>query len=66
MIHILDNAISPALLKRMIERPLNTPWYGFVRITDHFKDSDFCMGLKRSGCAMLKIGIESGQEALMP
>ncbi|NLD35862.1 MAG: radical SAM protein [Desulfatiglans sp.] len=65
MVHILDNAISPALLKRIIERPLNTPWYGFVRITDHFKDAEFCMGLKRSGCAMLKIGIESGDQGVL-
>ncbi|MBN1904686.1 MAG: radical SAM protein, partial [Deltaproteobacteria bacterium] len=65
MVHILDNAISPALLKRMIERPLSAPWYGFVRITDHFKDADYCMGLKRSGCAMLKIGIESGDQGVL-
>ncbi|MGD9159027.1 MAG: hypothetical protein PVG39_11515 [Desulfobacteraceae bacterium] len=50
MVHILDNAISPSLLKCIIKQPLNTPWYGFVRITDHFKDMDFCIGLKRSGC----------------
>jgi radical SAM superfamily enzyme YgiQ (UPF0313 family) len=65
MVHILDNAISPSLLKLLIERPLNTPWYGFVRITDHFKDPDFCMGLKRSGCTMLKIGIESGDQGVL-
>lgn len=65
MIHLLDNALSPSLLKRFIERPLNTPWYGFVRITDHFKDPDFCMGLKRSGCIMLKIGVESGDQGVL-
>jgi radical SAM superfamily enzyme YgiQ (UPF0313 family) len=65
MVHILDNAISPSLLKSLIERPLNAPWYGFVRITDHFKEADFCKGLKRSGCAMLKIGIESGDQGVL-
>ncbi len=65
MVHILDNAISPSLLKRFIERPLNAPWYGFVRITDHFKDPDFCIGLKRSGCVMLKIGVESGDQGVL-
>ena len=53
MIHILDNAISPSVLKRFIKTPLNRPWYGFVRITDHFKDPDFCIGLKKSGCVIL-------------
>lgn len=65
MVHILDNAISPSMLKHLIEKPLNAPWYGFVRITDHFKDPDFCMGLKRSGCAMLKIGVESGDQGVL-
>ena len=65
MVHILDNAISPSLLKRLIEHPLNTPWYGFVRMTAHFKDPDFCMGLKRSGCVMLKIGVESGNQEVL-
>ena len=65
MIHILDNAISPSLLKRFIEHPLNTPWYGFVRLTDHFKDPDFCTGLKKSGCMMLKIGVESGDQGVL-
>ena len=65
MVHILDNAISPSLLNRIIKRPLNTDWYGFVRITDHFKDPDFCAGLKQSGCVMLKIGIESGDQRVL-
>ncbi|NLA74567.1 MAG: radical SAM protein, partial [Deltaproteobacteria bacterium] len=65
MVHILDNAISPALLRHLIKRPLNAPWYGFVRITDHFKDKGFCLDLKRSGCTMLKIGIESGDQGVL-
>jgi hypothetical protein len=65
MVHFLDNAMSPALLKALISHPLNIPWYGFVRMTDHFKDPDFCMGLKKSGCVMLKIGIESGDQAVL-
>ena len=65
MVHILDNAISPALLKRIIDHPLGTSWYGFVRITDHFKDPGFCAGLRRSGCVMLKIGIESGDQGVL-
>jgi hypothetical protein len=65
MVHFLDNAMSPSLLKALISHPLDVPWYGFVRMTEQFKDLDFCMGLKRSGCAMLKIGIESGDQDVL-
>jgi radical SAM superfamily enzyme YgiQ (UPF0313 family) len=65
LIHFLDNAMSPSLLKVLIARPLKAPWYGFVRITDHFKDPDFCVGLKKAGCTMLKIGIESGDQRVL-
>jgi radical SAM superfamily enzyme YgiQ (UPF0313 family) len=65
MVHFLDNAMSPALLQGLINHPLDVPWYGFVRMTDHFRDPDFCKGLKSSGCAMLKIGIESGDQGVL-
>jgi hypothetical protein len=65
LVHFLDNAMSPSLLKSLIARPLKAPWYGFARITDHFLDPDFCMGLKRAGCVMLKIGIESGDQRVL-
>jgi len=65
LVHFLDNAMSPSLLKGLIARPLTVPWYGFVRITDHFRDPDFCEGLRNSGCAMLKIGIESGDQGVL-
>jgi hypothetical protein len=65
MVHFLDNAMSPALLQGLIDHPLGAPWYGFVRMTDHFRDLDFCIGLKRSGCVMLKIGIESGDQGVL-
>ncbi len=65
LVHFLDNAMSPSLLKGLIARPLTVPWYGFVRITDHFRDPGFCAGLRKSGCAMLKIGIESGDQGVL-
>ncbi|MFH1351493.1 MAG: radical SAM protein [Pseudomonadota bacterium] len=65
LVHFLDNAMSPALLQKMIERPLNIPWYGFARITPHLADPDFCMGLKRSGCVMLQLGLESGDQDVL-
>ena len=65
LIHFLDNAISPSLMKAISEHPLGVPWYGFARITRHLTDPDFCLALKRSGCVMLKLGLESGDQAVL-
>lgn len=65
LIHLLDNAISPAHLKALINHPPGAPWYGFVRMTPHLADPDFCMALKKSGCIMLKIGLESGSQGVL-
>ncbi len=65
LIHLLDNAVSPSLMKAMTKHPLGIPWYGFARITHHLTDPDFCLALKRSGCVMLKLGLESGDQRVL-
>jgi hypothetical protein len=65
LIHFLDNAMSPALLKEIASRGFDTPWYGFVRVTPHLADPDFCHALRRSGCVMLKLGLESGDQHVL-
>jgi hypothetical protein len=65
LIHILDSSISPSLLNALAQTPPGVPWYGFTRITQHLTDEDFCFSLKRSGCAMLKLGIESGDQEVL-
>ncbi|HOO91099.1 MAG TPA: radical SAM protein [Syntrophales bacterium] len=65
LIHFLDNAMSPALLAAIIDNPPGIPWYGFARITRQLTDLDFCRSLKRSGCVMLKIGLESGDQSVL-
>jgi hypothetical protein len=65
MIHVLDNALSPALLKTLVARPPGAPWYGFVRIAAPLDDVDFCRKLAASGCAMLKIGLETGDPKVL-
>jgi hypothetical protein len=62
LIHLLDNAVSPALLDALSRDTIDVPWYGFVRIGPPLTDPDFCMALKRAGCVMLKLGIESGDQ----
>lgn len=65
LIHILDNSISPALLKSLAQKSVGIPWYGFARVTEDLADDDFCLSLKRSGCVMLKLGIESGDQDVL-
>jgi hypothetical protein len=65
LIHLLDNAISPALLKALAQEPPGISWYGFTRVTKHLADDDFCLALKKSGCIMLKLGIESGDQEVL-
>lgn len=65
LIHFLDNALSPALMKALIANPPGTPWYGFVRIGRELTDPDYCAALKASGCVMLKLGIESGDQGVL-
>ena len=65
LIHLLDNAISPSLMKTMANHPPGVPWYGFARFSRHFADLDFCLALKQSGCVMLKLGLESGDQTVL-
>ena len=65
LIHLLDSSIAPALLKALAEKPPGKPWYGFARVTRHLTDEDFCRALKKSGCVMLKLGIESGDQDVL-
>ncbi len=62
LIHFLDNAISPALMQGLSARPPGVPWYGFSRIAPELADAGFCRALKKSGCVMLKLGLESGDQ----
>ena len=65
LIHFLDNALSPAFLSALIKDPPGIPWYGFARITDHLADPGFCKALNDSGCVMLKLGLESGDQSVL-
>ncbi|MCF8142560.1 MAG: radical SAM protein [Deltaproteobacteria bacterium] len=65
LVHLLDNALSPALLKRLAVRGLPRLWYGFSRLTPPLDDLDFCLALRRGGCVMLKLGLESGDQGVL-
>ena len=65
LLHLLDNAISPAFLLALAVDPPGVPWYGFARFGPELTDPDFCKALKRSGCVMLKLGLESGDQGVL-
>jgi len=65
LIHFLDSAVSLTLMQALSKKPPGAPWYGFARIDRHLTDLDFCRALKRSGCVMLKLGLESGDQSVL-
>lgn len=65
LVHIVDNAVSPAMLGALAKNPPGAPWYGFARVTEELADQVFCNDLKRSGCVMLKLGVESGDQQVL-
>jgi hypothetical protein len=65
LIHLVDNALSPALLKTLARSHVLVPWYGFSRFIPELCADDFCRSLRKSGCVMLKLGLESGDQAVL-
>jgi radical SAM superfamily enzyme YgiQ (UPF0313 family) len=65
LLHLLDNAINPALLRALADSPPGVPWYGFARVGRELTDGDFCIALKCSGCVMLQLGLESGDQGVL-
>ncbi|MBU0481144.1 MAG: radical SAM protein [Proteobacteria bacterium] len=65
LIHFLDNAISPSLLKDLAADPPGVNWYGFCRFEKLLADPEFCHSLKKSGCVMIKLGLESGDQTVL-
>ncbi len=65
LIHFVDSTVPPAFLKKLAANPPGVPWYGFARVSQELAEKDFCEALRRSGCRMLKLGIESGDQAVL-
>ncbi|MBF0242035.1 MAG: radical SAM protein [Desulfamplus sp.] len=65
-IHFLDDAISPGFLNSFATQNIfSKNWYGFVRFNQELKSQEFCKALYRSGCRLLKIGLESGDQSVL-
>ena len=49
----------------LAEQPPGVPWYGFARADRQLADPEFCRRLQQSGCLMLKLGLESGDQGVL-
>ena len=65
LIHITDSEISLDLMKALIAAPPGAPWYSFSRFFRELTDSAFCRSLAASGCVMLCLGLESGDQEVL-
>lgn len=65
LIHLLDDAVSPAILRELAQRPAGVSWYGFVRFGPPLDEPEACRALARSGCVMLQLGLESGDARVL-
>ena len=65
LLHLVDNALSPVLMNSIATQPPGAPWYGFARITRGLTDPDYALALRRSGCVMLKLGLESADQHVL-
>jgi radical SAM superfamily enzyme YgiQ (UPF0313 family) len=52
-------------MSALAKEPPGVPWYGFARFGQDLADPGFCRELKRSGCVMLKLGLESGDQSVL-
>jgi radical SAM superfamily enzyme YgiQ (UPF0313 family) len=52
-------------MSALVKDPPGVPWYGFARFGQDFADPDLCTELRRSGCVMLKLGLESGDQGVL-
>ncbi len=65
LIHITDSEMTLPLMEALIARPPGAPWYGFSRFFPRLCDPGFCRNLARSGCRMLCLGLESGDQDVL-
>ncbi|MDC7221199.1 MAG: radical SAM protein [Spirochaetales bacterium] len=65
LIHLSDSEISSAFMTELIKTPPGAPWYSFSRFTKEMTDLSYCRRLAQSGCRMLCLGLESGDQEVL-
>ena len=65
LLHFTDNEITPRYLQALAAHPPGAPWYGFARFCAALTDEAMCRKLAASGCVMLQLGLESGDQHVL-
>jgi hypothetical protein len=65
LFHLTDNEIAPLHLRALAAEAPGRPWYGFARFSPLLEDPGFCRDLAASGCRMLQLGLESGDQSVL-
>jgi len=65
LFHFTDNEIAPLYLRALADSPPGARWYGFARFSRCLVDPAFCERLAASGCSMLQLGLESGDQRVL-
>jgi hypothetical protein len=65
LVHFTDNEIAPLYLHGLAKEGPGLPWYGFARFGPDLEDPAFCGRLAASGCRMLQLGLESGDQDVL-
>jgi hypothetical protein len=66
--HLTDNAIPVPNLRALARRAAELEgiaWHGFVRFEAALLDAQLLAGLRRSGCTLLQLGLESGAQTVL-
>jgi hypothetical protein len=64
-IHFTDNALSPAVLETLSTTRTGALWFGFARFENLLENRHLVGHLRRAGCRMLQLGLESGSQRLL-
>jgi hypothetical protein len=65
ILHFTDNEIAPLYLRALAAEAPGPAWYGFARFSRLLLDPAFCEALAASGCLMLQLGLESGDQSVL-
>jgi len=65
LVHLSDSAIPPQSLELLARQRWPLAWYGFSRFHKLLAQPGVAAGLKRSGCKMLQLGLESGSPEVL-
>ncbi len=65
LIHLCDSEISRDFMQKALHNSPGTDWYGFSRFLPEMAGAAYCRKLAASGCRMLCLGLESGDQSVL-